>query len=315
MYQTPLYRPRKKRRRTWPWAVGLIVLLGGAGGWWLLSGRPLLPARSAASTAPLHVASVVATETTAAAEPTATAAATSAETSSAEATAVADTSWHERYSGKLVLGFKPEAGYKAVALTFDDGPNSRTQYIIDTLKRYDGTATFFFSGKLLQRKGAAKQAALVDESGFEVANHTQDHAIGNVSAMWHRSYDFDVAEIAGPDKYIKPQIGHNTLWVRPMGGAIDATGIRAAKDTGHLVINWTVDSNDSHGGPRTPDYIYSQVTDGISSGDVVLLHVTHPESMKALPRICEELTRRGFRLVTLSELAAHSRPITGRIPK
>ena len=29
MYQTPLYRPRKKRRRTWPWAVGLIVLLGG----------------------------------------------------------------------------------------------------------------------------------------------------------------------------------------------------------------------------------------------------------------------------------------------
>ena len=91
-----------------------------------------------------------------------------------------------------------------------------------------------------------------------------------------------------------------------MGGMIDATGMKAAVDTNHLVINWTIDSNDSHGGPRTADYIYDQVTTNVRSGDVVLLHVTHPESMAALPRICATLTQQGYKLVTLSELAQHS---------
>ncbi len=154
---------------------------------------------------------------------------------------------------------------------------------------------------------------LVEEAGSEVANHTMTHAIDDISAMWRRPYAFDVAQATGPDKLVEPLIGHNTLWLRPMGGNIDATGIRAANDTGHLVINWTVDSNDSHGGPRTPDYIYRQCTEGIKSGDVVLLHVTKPESMKALPRICAELKRQGFELVTLSELARHSTPITTKV--
>jgi peptidoglycan/xylan/chitin deacetylase (PgdA/CDA1 family) len=47
----------------------------------------------------------------------------------------------------------------------------------------------------------------------------------------------------------------------------------------------------------------------------VLLHVTHPESMAALPRIAKTLSERGFKLVTLSELAQHSTgAITQSIP-
>lgn len=234
---------------------------------------------------------------------------------SAESSATEDTSWQERYRGKLVLGFKPEPGYKAVALTFDDGPNRQTPYVVKTVQKYGGTGTFFFSGTLLKRKGGTKHALWAEEGGFEVANHTMTHAIDDISAMWRRPYAFDVAQATGPDKLIEPVIGHNTLWLRPMGGNIDATGIKAANDTGHLVINWTVDSNDSHGGPRTPDYLYNQVTKGIKSGDVVLLHVTKQESMDALPRICAELKRQGFEMVTLSELAKHSEPIVANVPK
>ena len=47
----------------------------------------------------------------------------------------------------------------------------------------------------------------------------------------------------------------------------------------------------------------------------MLLHVTHPESMKALPRIADTLSKQGFKLVTLSELAQHSTDaITQKIP-
>ena len=37
--------------------------------------------------------------------------------------------------------------------------------------------------------------------------------------------------------------------------------------------------------------------------------------MEALPLICAELERKGLKMVTLSELAKHSEPITGKIPE
>ena len=82
----------------------------------------------------------------------------SAEAQPADA-ASEDTSWQERYKGKLVLGFKPEPGYKAVALTFDDGPNGQTQYILKTLAEYDGQGTFFDSGRKLEPKWARHPGA------------------------------------------------------------------------------------------------------------------------------------------------------------
>jgi peptidoglycan-N-acetylglucosamine deacetylase len=260
-------------------------------------------------------ATKVATATT---KPSSSKATAGANSSSSAATAWrdADPSWMDRYRGKLIDGFVTEPGYKAVALTFDDGPNYQTQYVIDTVKKYGGQATFFDSGRNLARSWAGTQPSIIWSAGFELGNHTQHHTINDVSSMWHRSYAVDLAEIKGPDVYAKRGTGRNTVWLRPMGGMIDATGIKAAADTNHLVINWTVDSNDSHGGPRTPDYIYKTVTNGTRSGDVILLHVTHIESMKALPRICATLTKRGFKLVTLSELAQRStKAITQRIPK
>lgn len=229
----------------------------------------------------------------------------------------ADPSWMAKYEGKIVDGFKPEPGYKAIALTFDDGPNWETKYVISTLKRYGGAGTFFDTGRNLSKpEYGAAQAKLVWDAGFEVGNHTQHHTINGTSSLWHRSYATDLAEIKGPDKYVKAGTGRNTVWVRPMGGEIDATGVKAAADTGHLVIDWTIDSNDSHGGPRTPDYIYNEVVSNARSGAVVLLHVTHPESMKALPRICKTLTQEGYKLVTVSDLAQHSTgPITQSIPQ
>lgn len=223
--------------------------------------------------------------------------------------------WTAKYRGLLVRGFKPEPGYKAVALTFDDGPNHETGYIIRTLEKYGGKATFFDTGKNMLKHNGARQVVAISAAGFELGDHTQSHMPNDTSSIWHKSYAHDVAEITAPDKLIAPYVPFKTLWLRPPGGGIDAVGVRAAANTGHLVVNWTVDSNDSHGGPRTPDYIYSKCTAKIRSGDVILLHVTHPESMTALPRICAELRRQGFKLVTLSELARHSTPLTQRIPR
>jgi len=297
--------------------VVIVLLLGAvAYGWSRRSSAAVKPSTAQASTTQAPAAKAPATSTSSSSAKTASSTGSTAAAKAKPVWQTADPAWMDKYRGKLIYGFKPEPGYKAVALTFDDGPNGETKYVIDTLKKVGGQATFFDSGRKLAMSWAKTQPTIIDKAGFEIANHTQHHTIDGVSSLWHRTLAVDLAEINGPDVYVKKALGRPTVWLRPMGGMIDATGVKAANQTNHLVINWTIDSNDSHGGPRTPDYIYGQVTNNIKSGDVVLLHVTHPESMKALPKIVAELDRQGFKLVTLSELAQNSTaPITGKIPK
>jgi peptidoglycan-N-acetylglucosamine deacetylase len=322
-------RTRQLRRRTAALALsalGVLALVGVGAAFsagWLhvpfgFGVRPVSPAASVASTAtapPAPVASANATATRA--ETSTPSEGDSAEASGALAWRDADPKWMKKYRGKIIDGFKTEPGYKAVALTFDDGPNGETQHVIDAVSKVGGQATFFFTGRKLAKSWAVKQPEIIWKAGFELANHTQHHTLPDArSSLWHRSYETDLAEINGPEVYAKRGTGRNTVWVRPMGGNIDATGVKAANDTDHLVINWSIDSNDSHDGPHTPDYIYEQCTTNISSGDVILLHVTHPESMEALPRIVAKLTKQGFKLVTLTELAQHSTgAITQRVPE
>jgi peptidoglycan/xylan/chitin deacetylase (PgdA/CDA1 family) len=324
-------RRARQRRRSTTLAIGVlgVVALLALGVAFAAKGarlpfgfgkQPEVPAASASTsaTAPAPVAAAVATATQSQpALSSATRSDDSAESSGALAWRDADPSWMKKYRGKIVDGFKTEPGYKAVALTFDDGPNGETQKVIDAVSKVDGQATFFFTGRKLAKSWAVKQPEIIWNAGFELANHTQHHTLPDgISALWHRSYETCLAEINGPDVYAKRGTGRKTLWVRPMGGNIDSTGVKAANDTGHLVINWTIDSNDSHDGPHTPDYIYEQCTTGIKSGDVILLHVTHPESMEALPRIVATLTKKGFKLVTVTELAQHSTSaITQRVPE
>lgn len=308
----------RRRVRTFILAGAAVLIAGVAVALWTGALRlPGMPAREeahvpAASAAIAASATVAATTPTASPSSSASAASTSSPVGSAGASSgpewsTADPAWMDKYRGKIIDGFTPEKGYKAVALTFDDGPNGETKFVIDALAKVGGHATFFDSGRKLAMGWAVGQPKLIERAGCELANHTQHHTLPDgVSSLWHRSRKTCLAEINGPDEIIERNGGRKTVWLRPMGGMIDKTGVEAAAETNHLVINWTVDSNDSHGGPREPDYIYEQCTDGIKSGDVVLLHVTHPESMEALPRIVKTLDERGFKLVTLTELAQHS---------
>jgi peptidoglycan-N-acetylglucosamine deacetylase len=289
---------RMRLTRTIAAAAVLVVVVAIAA--WLVLARAKPSATSTATAAGSKTA------TSAAPSATATTPAKASSPATGSASASTDTSWQKKYRGKIVAGFVMPSTYKAVALTFDDGPNWATPHIIDIVKGFGGKGTFFFSGKGLRVPSRLPQASLVENAGWEVANHTWDHANNGYSAVWKRTYSFDVMEITNPDKLMKPLIGHNTLWVRPMGGNIDATGIKAANDTGHLVINWSVDSGDSRGWKQTPEYVFHNSTTNIKSGDVILLHATHYESYKALPRICKELQRQGFQLVTVSDLAAHA---------
>lgn len=214
------------------------------------------------------------------------------------ATKIRVTDWRKRYSGKVNRGFKNKQ--KMVAITIDDGPNHRTLQVCSILEKYGAKGTFFFTRQLIN-SGYRSQVKKVYDRGHEVANHTANHK------MLTGSYSTSYRQASLPIATIKKSTGFRPTWIRAMGGGIDKTGMRAVVKSGQLYCNWSIDSYDSHRRYTPPGVLYRNVVGGVHSGDVILIHQTHPETIKALPSICRELKRRGYKMVTLSELAANSK--------
>ncbi len=207
--------------------------------------------------------------------------------------------WRKRYRGKKVGGIKTSK--KMVAITIDDGPNKRTLEVCSILERYGGKGTFFFTRQLINR-GYSGQVKKAYNRGHEIANHTANHK------MLTGSYAHSYKQAYTPMATIRKATGFSPTWIRAMGGGIDKTGMKAVVKTGQLYANWSIDSYDSHRRYTPPSTLYRNVMRGVKPGSVILIHQTHPETIKALPRICKELKRRGYKMVTLSELAASGKP-------
>lgn len=207
--------------------------------------------------------------------------------------AATDTSWEARYKGVLVYGFRTTQ--KVVAITLDDGPNSFAKTVADTLDAYGAKGTFFCSKASVKKYPDAIR--LLQSRGGEIESHTADHKPLTGTAA------FDRDQIDRLDALITPVIGHGTTWVRPMGGGVNKLGLQVAAQTGHLVINWDVDSLDSHAQYTPPATLVHTVITNVRPGSVILMHFSHRESIQALPKICAWLKANGYRMVTVSELA------------
>jgi peptidoglycan/xylan/chitin deacetylase (PgdA/CDA1 family) len=206
--------------------------------------------------------------------------------------------WRRRYRGAKTGGVKTTR--KMVAITIDDGPNRRTLEMCSILEKYGGRGTFFFTDALL-RRGYSPQAKKAYDRGHEIANHTANHKM-------LYGYSGSLGQVTIPKRSIRAATGFDPIWVRAMGGGVDSAGMSAVVNSGQLYCNWSIDSYDSHRRFTPPSVIYRNVVRRVRPGDVILIHQTHPESIQALPGICRELRRRGYKMVTLSELAATGGP-------
>jgi peptidoglycan/xylan/chitin deacetylase (PgdA/CDA1 family) len=85
--------------------------------------------------------------------------------------------WHSmsptsQLFGRTFTGAAP--GARALALTFDDGPNDPwTARLLDVLARHEVRATFFMIGRYVREQPAIARA--VAAAGHEIGNHTFSH--------------------------------------------------------------------------------------------------------------------------------------------
>ena len=180
-----------------------------------------------------------------------------------------------------------------VALTFDDGPSQYTTGILDALEKYKSRATFFQVG---YRVNQYRDIVLrIDQLGCEIGNHSYDHALlGSASASKIRK------EISVTDARIKAITGKKTVLLRPPYGSI---GSSLKQNAGKPMILWSIDTLDWKS--QNADKVYQHVMKNVSDGDIILMHDLYSSSRYAAKRIIQELKKRGYQLVTVSELAQY----------
>jgi len=183
---------------------------------------------------------------------------------------------------------------KYVALTFDDGPSeSVTPQILEILKEYDASATFFMLGS--QVDYYPNLAAEVAKQGHEVANHTHSHL--DLTTVKKSVAE---QEIARSRKIIEKATDQTVTYVRPPYGAYNDSTIHMITGRDESIVLWSVDPQDW--GRRNPRTIANHVLDHVESGSIVLLHDIHQTTADALPAILQGLQDEGYSFVTVSEL-------------
>lgn len=180
---------------------------------------------------------------------------------------------------------------KMVALTYDDGPSANTNTILNTLKKYNGVATFFVVGnRVSSYSSSVKKAA---KMGCEIGNHTYSHRfLTNISVSSIKG------QINQTNRVVKKVTGSPTLIMRPPGGNHNAT---VRKSVGMPLIYWSIDTLDwkTQKASKTIPAVLNHVKDG----DIVLMHDLYAQTASASKTIIPKLVKRGYQLVTVSELA------------
>ena len=187
----------------------------------------------------------------------------------------------------------PEAAHK-VYLTFDDGPSTNTEKILDILDGYDVKATFFVVGKESQTaREALKQ---IVERGHTLGMHSYSH---KYSEIYSSEEDF-AADFEKIRTYLEEVTGVTSNVYRFPGGSSNKVSkldmhvfIDYLESEGVCFYDWNISSGDASKTQLTVDQIVENATKGIErkGTSVILMHdaVSKSTTLEALPLIIEKI--------------------------
>ena len=192
--------------------------------------------------------------------------------------------------------YSVQTNEKAVAFTFDDGPDSgHTDEILEMLKANDAHATFFFVSSHVPGNEAVLTRLVTQ--GHEIGNHLT--RVEPSIRLSPAAFDAAVREAGaslsrfGPVRWLRPG---STWYNTRMLGTIQRAGYQCA-----LGSVYPYDPQ-LRSAPIASAYILANV----QPGAIVVLHerdARGPRTVATLKRVLPVLRSRGYRVVTLSELA------------
>jgi peptidoglycan/xylan/chitin deacetylase (PgdA/CDA1 family) len=192
----------------------------------------------------------------------------------------------------------PASG-RAVALTFDDGPNPMaTPRILDALAARGVKATFFVLGRHADRwpelvRRMSAEGHVLGNHGY---HHRKLHVHGPAYVRRDLTMGIDSIERAAS---VRPRLfraphGFRNPWVSPIAASL-----------GERTVGWSLGVWDSS--RPGVDVIVRRTVDGSRPGSILLLHDgdgydmdgDRTQTADAVPRIVDELRAREFAFVTV----------------
>lgn len=197
-------------------------------------------------------------------------------------------------SERILPVYSVERTDKTVAISFDAGwGNEDTEQLLDILAAHGVRATFFVVGDWADKYPDSVKA--IAQSGCEVMNHSSTHA--HFASL---TTDQILADIRACNGKVAALTGVEPSLFRCPYGEYDDHVISAVNSLGMTAIQWDVDSLDWKG--ISAQEITDRVLRGVKDGSIILFHNAAEHTPEALPGILDELQRRGYSVVPVSEI-------------
>lgn len=198
------------------------------------------------------------------------------------------------YVTKVVPIYQGDANKKAIALVFNvDWGEEYLPHILELLSQWKVRATFFLTGQWADK--FPELVRKVAEAGHEVGNHGYSHLhVNNLSPEEIRR------DIKRAEEVLMGLIGRKPALYTPPYGENKPHVIAAATELGYKFILWTINPGDYLPGTKPEDIIKTVISHS-QNGAIIQLHPT-AATTQALPGIIEGLKKRGYALVTVSEI-------------
>ena len=169
--------------------------------------------------------------------------------------------------------------------------------ILETLKKHQVKATFFFDGSWVKKN--PDLAKMIYKENHEIGNHAYSHP-----NLKNKSKNETMDELKKTNDVIEATLGVKPIWFAPPSGSFDQETINVARELDMLTILWTVDTVDWKN-PNTSEMV-KRVLTKVDRGSMILMHPTKPTA-EGLDKMIVEIKEKGFQLGTVSELMSEER--------
>ncbi len=198
------------------------------------------------------------------------------------------------YSTRKVPIYNVETEEKQVAISFDAAWGAdKTQGLIDILKEFDVSATFFLVGFWVDDYPEMVKA--IDEAGFEIGTHSNTHP-----DMVKLDKSTMKSELETSISKIKEVTGKDVSLFRAPYGSYNNDLLDTAENLGLKTIQWDVDSLDWKG--LSASEIANRITSRVKNGSIILMHNNSDNILDGLRLTLNKLKVQGYKVTGISEL-------------
>lgn len=187
-----------------------------------------------------------------------------------------------------------EESTRKVYLTFDDGPSTNTERILEILDEYGVKATFFVTGEYAETH-PERYCAIV-QGGHTIGMHSYSHRYSEI----YESIDAFGADLLKLQKFIEIETGVTpTLYRFPGGSSNTVSKLPMSEfcdyltDNGITYFDWNMSSKDATSPMRSVEEIVDNCTAELYNykNAVILLHDSQNKTstVEALPLIIETI--------------------------